>query len=226
MAKRPVFIPNLEKPSPLVLVKEVEFTWYAGFSIQQKRKSIAALHQSARRRGISPVLEISTKSENPFGRKLSAFNLQIRVAEDRSVPVEAAFQSSKVFKDGSQYHDLLWKSGREIKKDERLKESGALIRFEFNGKPWPLEPKTAFYDWLYLHALQQNPDLSEKLLVYRGFTDIEFNPAKSINCQARSAALYVALNHHGLLQEAMEEKGKFLELLSSSSPQAKLPGMS
>ena len=33
-----------------------------------------------------------------------------------------------------------------------------------------------------------------------GFTDIAFNPKKSLNCQARSAALYVALARDGITE--------------------------
>ncbi|MBT5863054.1 MAG: hypothetical protein HOH39_01550 [Gammaproteobacteria bacterium] len=41
-------------------------------------------------------------------------------------------------------------------------------------------------------ALNQNKDISDKLIEYDAFTDIEFNPKKSFNCQAYSAALFVA----------------------------------
>ena len=34
---------------------------------------------------------------------------------------------------------------------------------------------------------------------YDAFMDIEFNPAKSLNCQARAAAMYVSLKKVGLL---------------------------
>jgi hypothetical protein len=38
---------------------------------------------------------------------------------------------------------------------------------------------------------------------YAGFTDIEFNPRKSINCQARSIALFLALMKRNLLDEVV-----------------------
>ncbi|MEW6281612.1 MAG: hypothetical protein AB1758_23580 [Candidatus Eremiobacterota bacterium] len=68
-----------------------------------------------------------------------------------------------------------------------------MVGFRFFDQDVPTRPLTAFYDWLYVRALRQNPDESEQLRGYRGFTDIAFNPARSLNCQARSAALYVAL---------------------------------
>jgi len=52
----------------------------------------------------------------------------------------------------------------------------------------------------------------ERLLCYRAFTDIEFNPQKSINCQAHAVALCVALHQRGLLDEAMTSKNAFLRV--------------
>jgi len=34
-------------------------------------------------------------------------------------------------------------------------------------------------------ALSQHPELAAEASSYAGFSDIEFNPKKSINCQAR-----------------------------------------
>jgi hypothetical protein len=59
-------------------------------------------------------------------------------------------------------------------------------------------PPTAFYDWLYLRALARLDAATLQQLRERdGFTDIAFNPERSLNCQARSAALYVALAADG-----------------------------
>lgn len=76
-----------------------------------------------------------------------------------------------------------------------------------------MEPKTAFYDWLYLNALNQNQDLAAELTKYDVFTDIEFNPNRSISCQAKSAALYVSLIKLNLLHEALKSKDDFLSIL-------------
>lgn len=196
MAKRPIFIPHKEGPSRVSEIK-VDFEWFPGFSLQQKQRSIASLHESANVSfGLSPLLEISSKSSSATGQALSAFNLTLDdPVLGHSASVEAAFQGSKVFEHGGPYTDLYEKTAREARGDTRLKESGNLRFFQFGEKRWSLEPKTAFYDWLYLRALRQHPDLAERLLDYAGFTDIEFNPKRSINCQARSAALYVSLKH-------------------------------
>ena len=69
----------------------------------------------------------------------------------------------------------------------------------FEGFKFPLEPKTVFYDWLYINSLVAHRDWLKRLDKYDGFTDIEFNPNKSINCQAKSCALFVSLLHIDLL---------------------------
>jgi len=211
MAQRPIYIPNWNPP--FVKTKSIQFIWNPGFSIQQKQKNINALHMAAKRANIDPVLEVSTKSEAEIGRRLSAFNLTFS-HQGNKFTVEAAFQASKVFEKGGPYLDFLQLSGREIKKDERLKNSGLLMGFLFEETRWELEPKTAFYDWLYLNALVQNRELSLKLMQYSGFTDIEFNPQKSINCQAKSCALFVSLYQQVLLTQALTSKQEFLEVLN------------
>jgi hypothetical protein len=51
-----------------------------------------------------------------------------------------------------------------------------------------------------------------RLNKYVGFTDIEFNPSKSINCQARSCALFVSLMKHQILQNAVSSPEAFIRL--------------
>ena len=87
-----------------------------------------------------------------------------------------------------------------------------LSSFKLDGIRWPLEPKTAFYDWLYLKALVANPELAAAVKRFDCFTDIEFNPKKSLNCQARSAALYRSLVHAGKLEEALSSQEAFLRI--------------
>lgn len=227
MAKRPIFVPGNTSTE---LVKEIllEFDWYPGFSITQKERSIHSLHLSAKKSGIESVLEISTKSPLLLGKELSAFNLSYRI-NDLFMVVESAFQGSKVFEKGGPFTDIYELPGNAAKKDERLRNSGALIGFDILGDKWELEPKTAFYDWLYINAVHQNPKLGEQLEQFNGFSDIEFNPEKSINCQARSAALYVSLNNQGLLKEALLSKEHYLKILArengdQSLNQSALPG--
>lgn len=130
----------------------------------------------------------------------------------REISVECIFQSSKVFENGGPFKDLLSKSSLEAKRDERLKASGELKYFECTDKRWDLEPKTMFYDYIYIKALEENKELASKLLEYDCFTDIEFNNKKSINCQARSAAMFVSLKKQNLLNSAIDNIESFKKL--------------
>jgi hypothetical protein len=133
------------------------------------------------------------------------------------MPVECAFQGGKVFAHGGPYRDLYHAEALLAKRDPRLRESGALIAFDLMGDIWPLNPTTAFYDWLYLQALVQNPDLAIQLPDCVGFTDIEFNPKRSLNTQARSCALYVALRRAEVcIPELLCDRMRFVELVAQA----------
>lgn len=223
MAQRPVFIPAT-RGNMLVRSVPVEFAWHPGMSWQQKQKCIESLHTSAAcDHQLAPLLEISTKSKDPLGVKLSAFNLMLELGSSRKIPVEVAFQGSKVFERGGPFTDLYGVHPRDAKKDDRLKTSGNLVRFSCIGKIWPLSPPTAFYDWLYLTALSQNAELARQLLNFMGFTDIEFNPDRSINCQAYSAATYVALILRGQLDTALESPENFLRIIGGGLDRVQQP---
>lgn len=212
MARRPIFVPLLDGKR-YVLERYVDFTWHAGFAKTQKQKSIRDLHEMARREyQVLNPLEVSSKSEDSLGVALSSFNLSFTTKKGRTFTVEAAFQGSKVFQLGGPFLDILRMQPIDAKRDPRIKNSGALKKFQFFGSDWDLEPKTAFYDWLYINALLKNPQLAEDVTDRDGFTDIEFNPEKSINCQARSVALYCALYHNDKLKFALESRENFLSL--------------
>lgn len=223
MALRPVFIPRGSESPGFVEDVLVEFEWSPGFAVSQKQKSIRGLHRAAAQLGLTPVLEVSTKSSDPLGVRLSAFNLEIAAGSGEITSVEGAFQGSKVFESGGPYRDLYGAEGRAIKRDDRLRNSGPLRSFDWNGVAWPLEPTTAFYDWLYLRALD-HAKVGDRLLGFAGFTDIEFNPAKSLNCQARSCALYVSLQERGLLPEALAATpDQFRRILSTNGDGTQRP---
>ncbi len=211
MAQRPIFLPQATGQSLWKEIK-VTFEWSPGFATSQAQKSIASLHQAAASRNIKPVLDISTKSPDELGIRLSAFNLMLKDSQGSSISVEAAYQGSKVFQYGGPFTDLYKLSSREAKTDERLRTSGNLVAFDFMGERWPLQPPTAFYDWLYIKALGQNQELGEGILNYKAFSDIAFNPEKSLNCQARAAALYVTLRLRGLIDEATSSQSAFINI--------------
>ena len=211
MARRPVFVPDSDKP--YVSELSLDFEYFPGFSIQQKQRSIASLHASyVAKFPSSRVLEVSSKSERDIGVRLSAFNLMIEHPGRGSYSVECAFQASKVFLHGGPFVDLLDVSSRAAKTDRRLRESGELVAFRYCEHEFPLEPKTYFYDWLYASALCRDDKLVEQVMMFDAFTDIEHNPERSINCQARSVAKVVGLARAGLLEDALQSPQTFLEL--------------
>lgn len=145
-----------------------------------------------------------------------------------SYPVENWFQSSKVFvKDGIErgpYRDLLSirlakryvnphpdkKTVEQLKGDmlfdniQREIAGAQLSCFKLSGTEYPLLPRSAFYDYLYVSALcqPQNSSLAEGLMQFRVFTDIMFNPGtgkiKKFDTQARSCAIFVSLSKRGM----------------------------
>lgn len=215
MAERPVFVPSEIAPG---LVRELsfQFHWNGGFSAAQKKRNILALHQAAAAKGFQRLLEISTKSDAKLGQHLSAFNLKAQLEGFGEIPLECAYQGSKVFEDGGPYKDLYEADAKSAKQDPRLKNSGQLRAFAFGELEFPLEPVTAFYNWLYIRAIFPHRDWLKRLLAYSGFTDIEFNPSKSINCQARSCALFVSMMRLDLLEESILIPKNFVEIAKRS----------
>jgi hypothetical protein len=195
MANRPFFIPNDNKDE-LVKTELVEFKWFSGFAKVQKQKSISSFHENISKQfRYNKILEISTKSKDILGVKLSAFNLKINF-KNKEYFLESLFQGSKVFSNEGPYVDIYKKESIDAKKDERIKRSD-LKEFSFFGEKFNLE--FDFYSWLYFLALKQNKKLTGEILHYQAFTDIEFNPEKSLNCQAYSAALYLSMIKNNIL---------------------------
>ena len=200
MAERPAFFIRQGK-----VVSEVySFEWFSGFAVSQKQKSIASLHNAIIKADKSAKpLEISTKSKETIGIKLSAFNLKLN-----NYTPENVFQSAKVFERGGPYLDLLDVLPKEAKRDERLRNSGSLRAFRYQNEDFPLIPKTVFYDFIYIAAVKNSlaADEIKEISSYNYFTDIEFNPGKSINTQARAAALIrLLLDEYGDLPEFSKE---------------------
>ena len=211
MVRRPVFVPESDKP--YVSEISLDFEYFPGSSIQQKQRSIASVHAAyVAQFPSSRVLEVSSRSKRDIGVQLSAFNLMIEHPEHGSYSVECAFQASKVFLHGGPFVDLFNASSRAAKSDRRLRESGKLVGFKYFEHEFPLEPKTYFYDWLYASALCRHDKLVEQVMMFDAFTDIEHNPERAINCQARTVAKVVGLARAGLLADALQSPRAFLEL--------------
>lgn len=215
MALRPVFIPKYSGNS-LVDTEMTEFEWVPGLSKTQKMKNVINLHEEFSKKSTFPlekILEVSSKSASPMGNELSAFNLYIfNESLNRKISVESAYQGSKVFENGGPFFDLYEKPSIDSKRDDRLKKSGKIIKFIYNNIEWDIQPENAFYNYLYISALVCNEDYYQSLTDYQAFTDIEFNPKKSINCQAYAIAMYLSMKNRGILDKAMKNKDSFLKM--------------
>ncbi len=217
MATRPYFLSVMN--NGFYEEKSAEFEYFSGFAISQKRKSIASLHAAILEKNPeAKILEVSRKSEHILGTKLSAFNLTLSMSDGSSYPVENIFQSSKVFENGGPFRDILYKTPLEAKRDERLKSSGDLVCFNFSGFEWDLLPRSYFYDYVYINAIARNMELRDELMEFDTFTDIEFNPKVSFNCQARSVAIYVSLRKQNKVREYLSNRDKFREVYEQFMP--------
>ena len=153
----------------------------------------------------SSILEISTKSKEILGQRLSAFNLEL-VDGIVSCTVESAYQGSKIFELGGPFTEIYNFSSVEAKQDPRLLTSGKLVGFEYNSHRFAVRDNPNFYDYLYIKALVNSKNLVE-LNSFDVFTDFAFSTnfsspkGSSRNCQARSFAIFIGLSRVGMSGE-------------------------
>ena len=189
----------------------VTFTYVKGLAFSQKCKNVLSFHSSIQEQFPTlKILEVSTKSYNPLGVALSAFNLKLD-----GCPVESIFHSSKVFENGDCFEFVKDFAPLDAKKFVRVNSVGNLRGYMFNGTEIPLGTKSLFYDFIYISALMQHPEVSNCLSEYDIFTDIEFNEKKGVNCQARACAIYSYLLRTNSIDKyisSMDEFKKIYEL--------------
>jgi hypothetical protein len=225
---------------------------------QRSSKCMArAIAQRYRNSGLTKddILEVSTASEDyETGKALSALNLLYGdPISGRVYSVENWFQSAKVFERSGQevgpYEELLTvkspnryvnafldkKAAAKYEDDHLFQKiqseiGGAdLIRFEMDGKCFPIIPRSSFYDYLYAKALYQdhNASLAERVCHYRVFTDIMFNPGTSkkrkYNTQARSCAIFVSLTRRGLIDNALTDIDSFVDIVGYEDNMTAIP---
>ena len=215
MATRPVFETSLSVP--YYVEQYTDFVWNMGLNINQKRKNVIALHEAYKVKfPTKNVLEISSKSLQEDGFPLSAFKLQKFVPSlQRTLPVENIYQGGKVFENGGPFLDMYDMTAKEAKKDERLHSLGSVTGFYYEGHIYPINYYDAFYNWIYINALIENPSLSAPLLNYDAFTDIAYNPKTGTSCQARSAAIFASLLKLGKI-EAVKDYNSFTQTVYSN----------
>lgn len=117
MAKR-LYFKSTPLENNIFEEKFCEFKYFSGFAVSQKQKSIVELHKNILlEEPKSKILEVSTKSTNPLGVRLSAFNLKFYDEFlCKEFFLENIFQSAKAFEHGGPYEDLLQVSPKDAKR--------------------------------------------------------------------------------------------------------------
>lgn len=168
MAKRPIYVSTDSIDNPYIET-DIEFNWIPGNTYNQKCKRRDSLINEIKKYfDINMHLEISTKSNNNLGKNLSALNLKLN-NNGLILPVEKFYQDGKIY------------------------DSNEFKGYKLGDLFFDKDPYGLFYDYIYILALYQNKEYHEALKPYYFFTDIEFNPNKSINTQARSASIFKTL---------------------------------
>lgn len=231
--------------------KAINFDWHKGMSWQQKQKSSISMHEKIKESNPkSKPLEVSTKSTNfELGTNLSAYVLKYhnysvenifqsaKVFNDggpyldllkvdpkdarRDCRVQMKGSIRPCYRNSSRGIEIKYNAPESCeyckKRDKRQ-----LLHFQSKEHKWELEPKSMFYDTIYIRALLENPELTELIHEYNVFTDIEFNQktpyAKEglFNCQARSCAIYVTLRNSSL------QNNEILDIIKSPEEMMKL----
>lgn len=207
MATRSVFVSRDEYPFFEEIA--VEFDWFSGFALSQKRKSQISLHKNFQSQYPEhKTLEISSASLYSLGSLLSAMNLK-KTTSQGITSVESAFQSSRIYGKGDHqigpFPEYLFLPGRECKRMVKEASNGQVsYRYHFDGMDFfaPEYHISLFYDYLYLNSLLEDDNSAViKMLIdgdYTAFTDLA---TLSLNCQARSVAIFVSLMKNCLVDE-------------------------
>ena len=217
MAFGAVFIPSLQEPYYDFILVEYTPSGYLGSEKTKKDSNI--LHEAYRIKynAEANILEISRFAKKPgdiFSTKYAKILYQYTYPykHQKSVCIETVFHGSKCFEKGGPYKDIIMpsKTSHSARYDKRLQNSGKLLNYHLYDRTYPSYPATsAFYDWLYISALQGNSnicDLSSLLFEYDGFTDMDYNPNTQmcVVCPARVAAMYVGMTKAGVLTNPVD----------------------
>ena len=217
MAEKSVFISKMEYPFFEEI--HVNIDWFGGFALSQKRKCQIGLHQNFLAAfPDAKILEISSISLVSLGAKLSAMSLSKRTNQGITT-VESAFQSSRIYSDDTHsigpFPEYLFLPGKECKKLVKQASEGIhSYQYAFDDRIFyaPAHHISLFYDFLYLNALlePENQEVKDLLLSggYTAFTDLA---TSSLNCQARSAAIFVGLIKAERIHE-VKEYSSYLKL--------------
>ena len=202
MAERYIYSVGDDK-SPVIRTK-LEFDWVQGTSIQSRRKSALNLQAKFHANSREQLMEISTAApERSLGFYLSAFNLKAKLKNiSDELTVEQFYQGSKVVSINgtiTSLNDLYYsKDSVTAKKDSRLKYP--IVHFQIMDKKYPIVPKTAFYNWIYINSMYYfNRGLYHELTnsYCNHFCDTQA-PITVDACQAEACALLMYMHTNNI----------------------------
>ena len=138
-------------------------------------------------------LEISSRSRDPLGRDLSAMNLPA-AGDPRRRPVEAVYQAAKCYGGGGPDAPGCDSGYAAKRRDRERRRDGPLAAFEHEGRRWPTETGSAFYDWLWTRSAIERWGIGvvDRLREYGAFSD-QFHHAGALACQAKTAAVVAGM---------------------------------
>lgn len=190
MANRPIYLSTGNILNPYH-EENINFEWVPGYSYKNKERRRESLKKEIEKQyDIAKWLEVSTISDKDIGRKLSALNLMLTLTDNSKHSVESIYQTSKIYVDNH------------------------IVKFKFRSTEFENNPYGMYYDYLYMVALYQNQEYHELIKNYYLFTDLFFNPNKSINTQARAIAIFKTLydnNYLKILKNITEFKNYYKE---------------
>ena len=221
MAERSVFVSK--DVYPFFEEIRVQFDYFQGFALSQRRKSQLSLHMNfGAAYPKEKVLEISTASLYSLGSALSALHLKKRT-QSGITTVESAFQSSRIYgayDEIGPFPELLFFPPRECKKMVVERSCGLISRHgRFEGVDFysPDHFPSLFFNFIYLNALceEENKAVADKLIAegYTAFSDLA---TKAVNSQARTCAIFVSLVKNGLI-EKVRDYGSYLSLFRTTA---------
>ena len=134
-------------------------------------------------------LEISSRSRDPLGLELSAMNLPA-AGDPRRRSVEAVYQAAKCYGGGGPDTPGCDSGYAAKRRDRERRRDGPLSAFEHQGRRWPTETGSAFYDWLWTRSAIERwgIEVVDRLQEYGAFSD-QFHHAGALACQAKTAAM-------------------------------------
>ena len=192
MAERPVFEVTT-KGNAFVKYHSIQFSWNSRNNGDETISD--AFINRARKRFSNEVLDLSSNSKNELSKRISARHLTIQKNDEEEKVI-----------------DIFNKSRLEV---EEEKEGGRFKvqqnAYEYEGEHWPSWPRSAFYDFLCVQALNQQEDVHEELLEYQLFSDLRSVAGMKNIYHAGSVALFVSLKKRNLLETALTSKQDFLK---------------